>query len=114
MNLQLLRGRDLRPPSRSARVLPAVVPESQTQAELAQLPSPRKTVLRFPVGAATRAFYRHFYPDTTTAEWNDWRWQLRTRVRTLEELQRVFVLSEDERKAVAGHTGPLPVGITPY
>ena len=68
----------------------------------------------FPIGAASRAFYRRFYPGTGAAEWNDWRWQLQRRIRTLEDLSRVFRLSDDERDAAARHTGALPVGITPY
>jgi lysine 2,3-aminomutase len=119
MNVQLLRGRDLRPPSRVTRVLPEAVPGQQEQngkGEIPDFPSTaiKKRALRFPVNADTRAFYRRFYPDTSAADWNDWRWQLRTRIRTLAELERVFVLSEDERAAVGGHTGSLPVGITPY
>src|SRR5215469_9889696 len=39
---------------------------------------------------------------------------MRSRIRTLSELERVFVLSGDEQSAVARHTGSLPVGITPY
>ena len=116
MNLQLLRGRDLRPPSRRVS-LPAAVSETTSAALIS--PSPleapaRKKTLSFPVDRESRAFYRRFYPDTSAAEWNDWRWQMRTRIRTLSELERVFTLSADERQAVAGHTGSLPVGITPY
>jgi lysine 2,3-aminomutase len=116
MNLQLLRGRDLRPPSRRASVHAAV---SETNSPTPLSPSPleapaRKKALSFPVNRETRAFYRLFYPETSTAEWNDWRWQMRTRIRTLSELERVFALSSDERQAVAGHSGSLPVGITPY
>jgi lysine 2,3-aminomutase len=116
MNVQLLRGRDLRPPSRRARLLPAANDLSHsTELTPPRIEGPaRKKTLRFPVNRETRAFYRTFYPDTTAAEWNDWRWQLRSRIRTLDELERVFALSEDERLAVARHTGSLPVGITPY
>jgi len=116
MNLQLLRGRDLRPPSRRAS-LPAAVSENQSPIPTSptQLEAPaRKKAPSFPVNRETRAFYRRFYPETSTAEWNDWRWQMRTRIRTLGELERVFTLSADERQAVASHTGSLPVGITPY
>jgi len=116
MNVQLLRGRDLRPPSRRVQNIAAVT-ESSLPTELTppRIEGPaRKKTLRFPVNRETRAFYRQFYPYTTAAEWNDWRWQLRSRVRTLAELERIFVLSEDERSAVAQHTGSLPVGITPY
>ena len=116
MNLQLLRGRDLRPPSRRPR-LSNVVSEStlSTTIPTAEIEAPaRKKTLRFPVNRDARAFYRHFYPDTSQAEWNDWRWQMRSRIRSLNELERIFVLSADERAAVAAHTGSLPVGITPY
>ena len=69
---------------------------------------------RFPVGPVTRAFRKRYFPEVELAQWNDWRWQARARVRTLAELERVFVLSEDERDAVIRHEGSLPLGITPY
>jgi lysine 2,3-aminomutase len=70
--------------------------------------------VRFPASPVSRAFLRSFYPDATRAEWDDWRWQVRHRIRSLAELERVFRLSEDERDAVGRHNGSLPVGITPY
>src|SRR5258706_2859748 len=117
MNHKLLRGRDLRPPSRRERPIPAAVSETPKQSNISSNPieaPARKNALRFPVNPGTKAFYRRFYPDTTTAEWNDWRWQMRARIRTLGELDRIFKLSKDERQAVAAHSGSLPVGITPY
>ena len=79
------------------------------------IPAHRRAVAeRFPSGEAARAFRRAFYPDASAAEWNDWRWQLRTRIKSAAELERVFKLSADERDAVARHEGSLPVGITPY
>ncbi len=118
MNLHLWRGRESHPPARRDRLKPATVSGTNVSPQdgVAAIiePQPRKTALRFPVSAETRAFYKRFYPGTTTAEWNDWRWQMRARIRSLDELERIFMLSEDERKAVAAHTGSLPVGITPY
>ena len=69
---------------------------------------------RFPVGPLTRAFRKRYFPEVELAEWNDWRWQARRRIRTLAELERIFELSEDERNAVIRHEGSLPLGITPY
>jgi lysine 2,3-aminomutase len=66
------------------------------------------------VGKATAAFRREFFPEATDAEWNDWRWQLRSRIKSLAELERIFTLSDGERAGVAGRNGSLPVGITPY
>ena len=61
-----------------------------------------------------RDFMRRHFPDATAAEWNDWRWQLRNRIKSLDALERIVTLSEDERSAVKNHRGSLPVGITPY
>jgi|SRR5579885_1878771 len=118
MSLQLVRGRDLKPPQRAARSTPAAsaVPSLQEISELPKIEpaKPRKAAPRFPVNPETRVFYRRFYPGTSVSEWNDWRWQMRARIRTAQELARIFQLSEDERLAVEKHEGPLPVGITPY
>ncbi|HWU26933.1 MAG TPA: KamA family radical SAM protein [Rhizomicrobium sp.] len=116
MSLHLVRGRELKPPSRAEH------PESHpshgrhSPDAIPRIGKARsgKPVLRFPVSAETRAFYRRFYPGTSSVEWNDWHWQFRSRIRTLEAVSRVFRLSEDEASAVARHEGALPVGITPY
>ena len=112
----MLRGRELKPPPRAVRATPGVSSGTPEQAtSLPRIGAPRaKPALRFPVSPETKAFYRRFYPGTTTAEWNDWHWQFQARIRTLGELTRIFQLSEDEHSAVSKHEGPLPVGITPY
>jgi lysine 2,3-aminomutase len=69
---------------------------------------------RFPINADADAFRRRFFPAIGKSEWNDWRWQLRNRLRTVDDLARIFALSDSERVAAAAHKGPLPVGITPY
>jgi len=73
-----------------------------------------RPVHRFPISEASNAFRRRFFPAATLGDWNDWRWQARNRVRSLAQLERIFDLSDDERAAVAHHSGSLPVGITPY
>jgi lysine 2,3-aminomutase len=69
---------------------------------------------RFKIGHRALSFRRWYFPDATEAEWNDWRWQMRHRIKDLEGLMRVVRLSEDERTALLRHTGSLPVGISPY
>jgi len=113
MSLQALRGRELKPPLRPVRPRPAS-PSSLRDASTVTPIKPPRAVFRFPVNPASRAFYRLFYPGTSSVEWNDWRWQMRSRVRDLEGLARIFALSEDEKSAVEHHNGALPVGITPY
>jgi lysine 2,3-aminomutase len=62
----------------------------------------------------TRAFRRSFYPAVSDADWNDWRWQIRHRIRQMPELERMLILSDQERKAMDQGGAMLPVGITPY
>ena len=73
---------------------------------------PRKE--RFPMGEEARDFRKRFFPEASLEDWSDWRWQLRKRIRTLADLERIFTLSHEEREAVQRHKGSLPVGITPY
>ncbi len=75
---------------------------------------PRHCVPRMTVSARSRAFRKRFYPSVTAREWNDWHWQNRNRIRSADQLARLIRLSEDEAEAIRRHTGPLPVGITPY
>jgi len=74
----------------------------------------RERISPFPQSARSRAYRRRYFPDASAQEWNDWRWQLRNRIRDLNGLARVIDLSPDELAATARHTGSLPVGITPY
>ena len=69
---------------------------------------------RFRCSARTTAFRKHFFPDATPTEWNDWHWQLRHRIRDAHALSNLISLSEDEKKAMSSMAGQLPVAITPY
>jgi lysine 2,3-aminomutase len=52
----------------------------------------------------------------SSCNWNDWHWQLRNRLMTLEDLKRYFQLTREEVEGVkfslSGKT--LPLGISPY
>lgn len=67
-----------------------------------------------PAQHSARDFRREFFPEATARAWNDWRWQIRHRIRDRDELERIFVLSDDERAALDRIGGRMPVGITPY
>jgi len=111
------------PPSRTA-TLTLITPLQYKSKQQAQGPAGPNGCLRppalprrpepFPLSPERRRFLHRLYPGTAVAEWNDWRWQLRHRIRSLEGLERIFALSDDERQAVLRHRGALPVGITPY
>lgn len=77
-----------------------------------QLAQPAAT--RFVSSEHSRKFLRKFYPDVTLAEWNDWKWQVRNRIRKVEQLERIINLTADERAAVIMRTQNLPIAITPY
>src|SRR5581483_10989528 len=54
---------------------------------------------------------REEVPD---AEWGDWRWQLKHRITTLEELEPLLDLTESERRGAQAAPGLFRIGITPY
>lgn len=89
MSLQLLRGQTAKSSPRASQEKPAA--STVLQAQNAKLldrigKAKAKPRLSFPVGEETRAFYRRFYPGTTTVEWNDWHWQFRSRIRSAADL----------------------------
>jgi len=63
---------------------------------------------------ASRTFRKNFFPETTESEWNDWRWQIRNRVRNAERLSDFLKLRDDEARALAGQGASLPFAVTPY
>ena len=62
----------------------------------------------------TRKFRRKYFSEVTDRQWNDWRWQSQNRIRKLEQLERLVVLSETERAALTRGGTLLPFGVTPY
>ena len=57
---------------------------------------------------------RELFPHATDAQWRDWRWQLRSSVRTLAELEKLVPLTDDERRGVRETEGVFRLGISPY
>ena len=62
----------------------------------------------------SRQFQQRFYADAGVAMWNDWQWQMRNRIRDLQTIERILRLSTEERRAIEGHSGSLPLSVTPY
>ena len=54
------------------------------------------------------------YAKVPARDWNDWRWQLRHRIRDLAGLEAVLDLTAEERAAVIRLGQGLPLGLTPY
>jgi lysine 2,3-aminomutase len=58
---------------------------------------------------------RGFWSDVSEANWTDWRWQLKNRIASLEQLQRLLPsLAPDEYAGVLLANQKLAMSITPY
>ncbi len=62
----------------------------------------------------TTKFRERFFPDTSDAEWDDWRWQSRHRVKTLDQFEKMLELSTEERDVLSDGGTLLPTAVTPY
>lgn len=91
----------------TSRIAPASLPTEPASFVAPPFKRPRTTT-------RTRAFRRAFFPEVADRDWNDWRWQSRNRIRTLQQFEKMLVLSSDERQALVDGGSMLPVGITPY
>src|SRR3974390_2960751 len=58
---------------------------------------------------------RGFWHNVPDSDWNDWHWQLKHRITTLEQLQRLMpTLTPEERAGTALANQKLAVAIPPY
>jgi lysine 2,3-aminomutase len=124
MKKQIVSTEDIEPPPSSEAQLKLWSEESLSdlsKTEIEKQPKPkviqiRKTppLPRFKIGPRTSVFRQRFFPSVNLTDWNDWQWQLRNRIKTLEALNTFIRLSEDEQKAMTYLAKQLPLSITPY
>jgi lysine 2,3-aminomutase len=119
MKKDMLSTEDFEPPSPAyglGGTEPGSIPDPWLQKENTKIIPIQKVphLPRFRCSARTAAFRKRFFPEATPAEWNDWHWQLRHRIREVHALSKVIALSEDERRAMTSMAGQLPLAITPY
>src|SRR5258708_3265904 len=58
---------------------------------------------------------RGFWRDVPEAQWNDWHWQLKNRITSLEQLERLMpTLTPEEAAGTALANHKLALAITPY
>jgi lysine 2,3-aminomutase len=65
-------------------------------------------------GLAPVSWRQHYFPDVMDADWNDWRWQFRNRIRSLDALDAFLPLSAAARGALKVVLREFRLGITPY
>jgi lysine 2,3-aminomutase len=62
-----------------------------------------------------RSAGRGFWRDVSDADWNDWHWQLKHRITTPEQLQRLMpMLTPEEFAGAKLSNHKLALAITPY
>jgi len=54
------------------------------------------------------------WKNVSDEEWNDWRWQVRNRITTVEDLKKVVNLTEMEERDIEETLKKFRMGITPY
>ncbi|MFA8435830.1 MAG: lysine 2,3-aminomutase [Marinifilaceae bacterium] len=55
-----------------------------------------------------------FFPEVSEENWNDWKWQVRNRIETLEDLKKYIQLTAEEEEGVRKSLATLRMAITPY
>ncbi|MBF0385776.1 MAG: KamA family radical SAM protein [Candidatus Omnitrophica bacterium] len=54
------------------------------------------------------------YEEATALDWEDWRWQLKNRITTEEQLSKIINLTDEEKAGIDGCGKKLKMAITPY
>ena len=54
------------------------------------------------------------FPEVTDEQWNDWKWQVKNRIETLEDLKKYVKLTAEEEEGVKKTLSTLRMAITPY
>ena len=57
---------------------------------------------------------KQLFPDVTDEQWNDWKWQVKNRIETLEDLKKYVSLTAEEEEGVKKTLSTLRMAITPY
>lgn len=54
------------------------------------------------------------WKNTSEEEWNNWKWQVKNRITTVEDLKKVIKLNDKEAKEIEDSLNTLRMAITPY
>ena len=57
---------------------------------------------------------KELFPEVTDLQWNDWKWQIKNRIETLDQLKKYVDLTEEEEEGVRLSLSTLRMAITPY
>jgi lysine 2,3-aminomutase len=57
---------------------------------------------------------KELFPNVSDEQWNDWKWQVKNRIETLEDLKKYISLTEKEEEGIMKSLKTLRMAITPY
>ncbi|MBQ8703827.1 MAG: lysine 2,3-aminomutase [Bacteroidales bacterium] len=57
---------------------------------------------------------KELFPNVSDAEWNDWKWQVKNRIETYEELSKYFTFGAEEAEGIKKALAKFRMAITPY
>jgi lysine 2,3-aminomutase len=57
---------------------------------------------------------KKMFPNVSDEQWNDWKWQVKNRIETLDELKKLIPLTQDEENGISESLKTLRMAITPY
>ena len=62
----------------------------------------------------TESRRKYYFPNVSDEDWNDWHWQVRNRIETLEQLKALVKLTPEEEEGVRESLKTIRMAITPY
>ena len=57
---------------------------------------------------------KEFFPEVTDEQWNDWKWQVKNRIETVDQLKKYLDLDPSEEEGIRNALKMLRMAITPY
>ncbi len=57
---------------------------------------------------------KQFFPDVSNEQWNNWKWQVKNRIETLDNLKKYISLTPAEEEGVRESLKTIRMAITPY
>lgn len=57
---------------------------------------------------------KEMFPNVSDSDWNDWKWQLKNRIETLEQLKQYIRLTPEEEEGIKTSLQRFRMAITPY
>ncbi|HOG42058.1 MAG TPA: lysine 2,3-aminomutase [Bacteroidales bacterium] len=57
---------------------------------------------------------KELFPEVADAQWDDWKWQVKNRIETLDQLKQYVKLTPEEEEGVKKTLSTLRMAITPY